>query len=396
MSIFKNKSEDLTIEERLIAAKVQMLMRLPFFGNLASGLNMKVVDWMFDEKHPITAATDGVNFFYNPEGIKDRPISELVWLYAHEVSHVCWQHFIRQGDRNQTLWNIATDYVINGLLRINKIGTPPKELLDDKKYDGMCAEQVYSILYKDAPKLNIDQLSKLLADKHMSMDKNEDGSPKTEEQIKQLTNKIKEDIIKASQAIEAGNVPQGFDRLIDSITSPQLPWQDILRDRVKSKIKTDFSFMRPNRRNGNLGNIIFPSMIVEDQIDICIAMDMSGSITDSIINEFMGELSGIISEFKSWRIKIWSFDTKVYNEKDYSSEDESDIMAYKPKGGGGTDFECNWNYMKANEIEPSFFIMFTDLYPYSSWGDPNYCDTLFVGYGSCREVAPFGETIYIE
>ena len=33
-----NKTEDLTIEERLIAAKIQMLMKLPFFGSLASGL----------------------------------------------------------------------------------------------------------------------------------------------------------------------------------------------------------------------------------------------------------------------------------------------------------------------------------------------------------------------
>ena len=89
MSLF-NKAEDLTIEERLIAAKVQMLMRLPFFGSLASGLNVKVVDWRFDKETPMTAATDGVNFFYNPEGIKDRTIPELVWLYAHEVSHVCW------------------------------------------------------------------------------------------------------------------------------------------------------------------------------------------------------------------------------------------------------------------------------------------------------------------
>jgi predicted metal-dependent peptidase len=395
MSLF-NKAEDLTIEERLIAAKVQMLMRLPFFGSLASGLNVKVVDWRFDKETPMTAATDGVNFFYNPEGIKDRIIPELIWLYAHEVSHVCWQHFMRMGDRNKTLWNIATDYAINGILRINKIGKPFEKHLDDKKFDGMAAEQIYDILYKEAPKLDLDALSKMLADKHLEMDKNEDGSPKTEEQIRDLTNKIKEDIIKATQSMEAGSIPAGFDRLIEGIVSPQLPWQEILRDRIKSKIKTDFTFMQPNRRSGNMGGIIFPSMTVEDQIDICIAMDMSGSISDDIASEFMSEINGIISEFRSWNIKIWSFDTKVYNQKEYSSDDNDDIMSYQPKGGGGTAFECNWSYMKTASIEPKLFIMFTDLYPCDGWGDPDYCDTLFIGYGGCRAVAPFGETIHIK
>jgi predicted metal-dependent peptidase len=395
MSLF-NKAEDLTIEERLIAAKVQMLMRLPFFGSLASGLNVKVVDWRFDKETPMTAATDGVNFFYNPEGIKDRTIPELVWLYAHEVSHVCWQHFMRMGDRNKTLWNIATDYAINGILRINKIGKPFEKHLDDKKFDGMAAEQIYDILYKEAPKLDLDALSKMLADKHLEMDRNEDGSPKTEEQIRDLTNKIKEDIIKATQSMEVGSIPAGFDRLIESIVSPQLPWQEILRDRIKSKIKTDFTFMQPNRRSGNMGGIIFPSMTVEDQIDICIAMDMSGSIGDDIASEFMSEINGIISEFRSWNIKIWSFDTKVYNQKEYSSDDNDDIMSYQPKGGGGTAFECNWSYMKTASIEPKLFIMFTDLYPCDGWGDPDYCDTLFIGYGGCRAVAPFGETIHIK
>jgi predicted metal-dependent peptidase len=395
MSLF-NKAEDLTIEERLIAAKVRMLMHLPFFGSLASGLNVKVVDWRFDKETPMTAATDGVNFFYNPEGIKDRTIPELVWLYAHEVSHVCWQHFMRMGDRNKTLWNIATDYAINGILRINKIGKPFEKHLDDKKFDGMAAEQIYDILYKEAPKLDLDALSKMLADKHLEMDRNEDGSPKTEEQIRDLTNKIKEDIIKATQSMEAGSIPAGFDRLIESIVSPQLPWQEILRDCIKSKIKTDFTFMQPNRRSGNMGGIIFPSMTVEDQIDICIAMDMSGSISDDIASEFMSEINGIISEFRSWNIKIWSFDTKVYNQKEYSSDDNDDIMSYQPKGGGGTNFECNWSFMKTASIEPKLFIMFTDLYPCDGWGDPDYCDTLFIGYGGCRAVAPFGETIHIK
>jgi len=40
--------------------------------------------------------------------------------------------------------------------------------------------------------------------------------------------------------------------------------------------------------------------------------------------------------------------------------------------------------------------MFTDGYPGSGWGDPNYCDTLFIIHGSTSIVAPFGLTAYYE
>lgn len=393
---FFNKFEDLSIEDRIIAAKVQMLMRLPFFGSLASNLNIKIVDWQHEDATPITAATDGVNFFYNPEGIAKHNSENLIWLFAHEVSHVCWQHFIRQGDRHTLLWNIATDYAINGLLKKNNVGKPIKDHLYDKKFDGMAAEQIYDILYKDMPKLDLDALAKLLADKHIDMQKNEDGSPKSEEEIKQLINKIKEDVLKAAQNCAAGDLPSGMDRLIGDITNPQLPWQDILRESIKSKIKSDFSFQRPNRRNSNMNGIILPSMTVDDQIDVCIAIDASGSIDLNLLKKFMAEIAGIVSDFKSWNIKIWSFDAKIYNVKDYSSDLNSDILNYQIKGGGGTVFEANWKFMQENEIIPKLFIMFTDMQPCNGWGDENYCDTLFIGYDALKRKAPFGETIHID
>jgi len=202
--------------------------------------------------------------------------------------------------------------------------------------------------------------------------------------------------LKAAQNCEAGDLPSGIDRLIGDITNPQLPWQDILRESIKSKIKSDFSFQRPNRRNSNMNGIILPSMTVDDQIDVCIAIDASGSIDLILLKKFMAEIAGIVSDFKSWSIKIWSFDAKIYNVKDYSSDLDSDILNYQIKGGGGTVFEVNWKFMQENEIIPKLFIMFTDMQPCNGWGNENYCDTLFIGYSSLKRKAPFGETIHID
>jgi len=53
--------------------------------------------------------------------------------------------------------------------------------------------------------------------------------------------------------------------------------------------------------------------------------------------------------------------------------------------------------MKEQDIEPDQFIMFTDGEPFDSWGDPEYCDTLFLVKNSYRKpVAPFGQTVYYE
>jgi hypothetical protein len=57
---------------------------------------------------------------------------------------------------------------------------------------------------------------------------------------------------------------------------------------------------------------------------------------------------------------------------------------------------ANWEFMKLNGIEPKQFVMFTDMYPYGSWGDQNYCDTLFVAHGTKTIKAPFGTTVYYD
>jgi hypothetical protein len=41
-------------------------------------------------------------------------------------------------------------------------------------------------------------------------------------------------------------------------------------------------------------------------------------------------------------------------------------------------------------------VVFTDGYPFGSWGEADYCDTMFVIHGSTTIEAPFGITTYYE
>ena len=51
---------------------------------------------------------------------------------------------------------------------------------------------------------------------------------------------------------------------------------------------------------------------------------------------------------------------------------------YEVQGGGGTDFDCVFEYFKENDIQPKRHIMFTDGFPGGGWGSEEYCDTVLV------------------
>ena len=138
-------------------------------------------------------------------------------------------------------------------------------------------------------------------------------------------------------------------------------------------------------------------MLKDEKIDICIAIDASGSIGQSDCTDFLSEVQGIMDAFGAYRIRIWSFDTTVYAYEEFTDEDGRSIEEYQIVGGGGTDFMCNYNFMEQEGIEPDQFIMFTDGEPFGKWGIEDYCDTLFlIKNRYSKPVAPFGQTVYYE
>jgi predicted metal-dependent peptidase len=154
--------------------------------------------------------------------------------------------------------------------------------------------------------------------------------------------------------------------------------------------------MRPNRKGWHLGAVL-PGMDRDMMIDVAVCIDTSGSISQQMLTEFVSEIAGIMEQYEDYRIRIWQFDTRVYGYDEFTHDDGRDIREYEINGGGGTDFMVNWTYMKEKEIEPDQFIVFTDGMPCGSWGDPDYCDTVFLinpVYGKAE--APFGQTVYYE
>jgi predicted metal-dependent peptidase len=281
------------------------------------------------------------------------------------------------------------------------------KIFQDNKYRGWSYEQIYDELYEKAEKIDLSQLGELL-DEHLDgegdgesegedgeeVDGSGKGRPRlTAEEKKAIRDEIKEAMVAAAQAAGAGRIPAGVQRLIKDFTEPKMDWRQLLRMNIQSIIKSNFSFQRPNRKSQHCGAIL-PGMMNEETIDVSVAIDMSGSISDSMAKDFLSEVKGIMDEYQDFKLDLWCFDTSVYNYAKFTGDTADEIMSYDVKGGGGTDFDANWDFMKEEGIEPKRFIMFTDGYPCGSWGDENYCETLFVIHGTESIVSPFGQTAY--
>jgi predicted metal-dependent peptidase len=371
------------IVDKIVIARVGLLLRHPFFGNMAT--RMKLVDasdWL------ATAATDFRNFYYNRDFFEKMTPRQVEFVVAHEILHCVYDHMGRREGRDPKIFNIAADYCVNGLLKRERIGDdPPVNFYHDPKYYGWSAEQVYDELYKKYDEDQLNQLGQML-DEHLDPDGDgKDGQPKhSKEDLK---------MIQAANAAGAGNVPGEIARMIKEMTEPKMNWREMLRQQIQSTIKNDFSFSRPNRK-GQMSGAILPGSNFDTTIDICVSIDMSGSISDAQAADFMSEIKGIMQEFKDFKIKVWCFDTKVYNEADFDGYTADEIDDYEVMGGGGTEFDVNWDYMKENDINPKKFIMFTDGYPWGSWGDEDYCDTIFIIHGNDTIVPPWGQYAYYE
>jgi predicted metal-dependent peptidase len=393
------------IIEKLTTARVGLLLKAPFFGNMATRMQLiDASDWC------PTAATNGRNFYYNRDFVNKLSVKKLEFLFGHEICHCVFDHFGRVGSRDRMLSNIAQDYAVNQILVDERIGDKITEvqICYDSKYRGKAWEEIYDELYEKAEKITMPELLKQLGDlldEHIKEGDGQNGENEgegkgnkpgmTKEEAQAIKDEIKQAMIQSAAAAGAGKTPAGIQRMIKDLTEPKIDWRELVRQEIQSIVRNDYAFTRPNRKSMHSGAIL-PGMKEATTIDIGISIDMSGSIGDADARVFLSEVKGIMDQYEDFRINLWCFDTDVYNHKEISHDNAHDLEDYEPQGGGGTDFEVNWQFMEENGIQPKKFIMFTDGYPCGGWGDADYCDTIFIVKGNKDAEAPFGQTVIYE
>jgi len=359
-------NEDYDAREKIIGARVSLLLKQAFFGNLATRLKLVNADsWL------TTAATDGRKFYYNSRFINMLDQKEIEFLVGHEVLHCVYDHMGRRDNRDPQLHNVACDYCVNADLVKHNIGRKITtiEILYDHTYDGMASEQVYDLLMENVKFINVQDLIDKLLDDHLD-DKGEDGEDGengrpgklSDAEKAEIRDEFKEAVISAAQTVSDDNIPGNVKRFIQEITEPKMNWREILQAKFKSTVKDDYTWLRPSRRSWHM-DAIMPGRAEGTRLEVAISIDSSGSMQPQMLQDFLGEVQGIAEEFTDYEIHLWCIDTEVYNLQTFTPDNIDDLDTYEIMGNGGNTFEENWNFMRKMELQPELFIMFTDGYP---------------------------------
>ncbi|MBE5735907.1 MAG: hypothetical protein E7356_00915 [Clostridiales bacterium] len=103
------------------ALKKRLLRKYDSFGSVIAKVNYEVVGYGHSVK---TAATDGKTIYFNGNYMSTLSEDEQVFVAAHEIAHIALNHLYRSKGKQAKLWNVATDAVINQLLKADGLPLP--------------------------------------------------------------------------------------------------------------------------------------------------------------------------------------------------------------------------------------------------------------------------------
>jgi predicted metal-dependent peptidase len=358
-------------QKRIDRAKVQLVLKQPWFGSLL--LRLKVEQ---NDNIP-TMATDGTHLYWNEAFTATLSDEEIKGVLAHEVMHCAMQHMYRKGNRHQMKFNVAADYAINPLLLASGFKLP-KGCLDDPQYHGLTAEQIYARL-PAVKTIKISMPDLLEPSDSKQGDKSEAGMTAADWQIA---------VEQATQVAQReGRLPAGIQRSIQP-NKPLADWRAILRRFVDNTIAHDYSWTNPNRRFVAQGTYL-PGMVKENAPRMVVGVDTSGSIGVEELNIFASELTAILHEVRPLSLDVIYCDADVAGKQSFSPDDGE--VKLEPKGGGGTEFQPVFDEVEKDGEPPACLIYFTDLYGPAPQ-EPEY-PVLWVTTEKSSVEGFFGETV---
>ncbi|MFK7815707.1 MAG: VWA-like domain-containing protein [Gammaproteobacteria bacterium] len=389
---------DSDLQNKLAAARTRLILDKPFLGALVLRLPLVAADPNWCKG----AATDAKKLYYNQDYINALTIQQTQFVLAKQALHCALSHFARRQHRIKHRWDLACDYAVNPLLINDGLKAPPETLVDDG-YEGMTAEEIYHYIDDlDNEDSELDKESQEPPDDQENNDPNQDGSdqqpkdseanqdPQTEPssdadtdddiddddgsnetgglapQPSALSPQEQEELSvqwqqrlagAAQQAMQAGKLGGSMARMVDFMLQPKLPWRMLLARYMTASARDDYSYSRPSSRRGDPA--IFPSMR-SAQINIAVGIDISGSVDEKELNEFMSEVDAIKANMRA-KITLLPCDAVLAKGAPFVFEPWDEIkLPNELKGGGGTDFCPVFDWLELQDQQPDLLVYFTD------------------------------------
>ena len=375
-----------------------------------------------------TAATNGLDVWYNPDFVQTLNDRELRFVVIHEQFHKMFKHvFILKNlrSRDPLLANMAADYCINPMI----LATDPNEInialprdengkvfcLIDDAFDKLSTIQIFDILWKEnqeeeeeeeggedceggipsgdgstpsdnglsgqttnaEDEINQGKYSQKIRER---MGKNHDDHIYDEiTEDKELSSRIEGELNRAiRQATQiAGEGGGNFVQQVKELMKVTTCWKDVLKEFMKTHVRGQgtTTFRRFNRKT--IGSRLYlPSRQSKETGEVIVAIDASASCW-SVVPQFLSEIQVIAKDVKPQKIRLLYWDSEVEREEEYEkAEYNTLIQSARPSGGGGTDPTCAYEYIHSRinsgvYTKPiSCVIILTDGYFYNeSYGD---------------------------
>lgn len=366
--------------------KRKVLAMYPFFGSVAANVEYQEIEDTGIMKN------DGSTIFYDPRYMSTLSDNDQLFLLAHELCHIAFEHKERGVGKDPTVWMSATDAVINQMLKRDGLeiisgGIDYPEAID------YSAEEYYELLLSE--KLDIELIDGQLegqetpSDSHSESKQEDTGDnsdeDESEESYKELP--LEEDrddededneytLIEEKES-DAGNAVNRDIRTVEEIgaSAPLIDWRVILPNTINYGV--DWSYSNAILEDNIVRPVLEELPIPETEI----ILDTSWSVDEDLLRNFLRECKNILTFSK---MKAGCFDTVFYGFHDIRNEKDIDDMVFE--GGGGTDFNAAVN---AFTLRVDNRIIFTD-------GQAPMPDkpmnAIWVVYGD-EEIAPDGGTV---
>lgn len=386
-------AEAFSATENYERALFWFLWKKPFFAKLIMSMRL---DLKFE--HPTAAVSinsTGITLHLNPVFFNSLTQDERVAILMHEALHILHGHPMRFKNfqsEDAGLANVACDIAINQFIPdIPKKITMPGP--DGKPIEGapVSYEMLLKQIPKALPKMNSEYYFNLIKQDAQENPQNyqtvddhskwEETDMTPEQQEKFVKSHVKA-ILDTCSDKEREVVDQA---ILDQLYKSDINWKAQLRAFFANSEET-FTESTRKKRNRRYG-LIQAGFKNECKLNLAVAVDTSGSVSDEWLKMIFGEIDRIYNE-NTMVLHVIEADCVVQNVYEYKKG-----MVIKPKGRGGTSYGPAFD--KAKQLKCDGIIYAGDMDCSDSPPKPKM-KVLWAIVGTQKPPMPYGKAIYIK
>ncbi len=316
----------------------------PLLGAIAA--SFEVVDDIEEcRKYDISIAAvdayEGIIYINN-----SRHLSDVEWRFvmAHEFLHAALLHHRRAVGKDPYLWNIATDYVINGWLFEMQVGVMPEGVLYDPALRNMSAEEIYDMICQDMRtfmKMNTFRGNGQgdILGKRTPGSFGDNGRGVSLDEF--YRNALSQGLEYESSLRGRGFIPAGLAEEIRALAVPPVPWDVKLAEWFNAHIRPaekHRSYAHPSRRQSCTPDIPRPRYVLTEDINnsrtFGVIIDTSGSMTSPDIGKALGAVASYAAAREVPAARVVFCDANAYDAGYMAPDDIAGRV--KVIGRGGT------------------------------------------------------------